>query len=96
MAVSPDDLTCRELVELVTDFLEGALAPAEAARFETHLAHCPECRDHVDDLRATIALAGRVGAVSLSADAQARLLAAFRGWRGEESTPNSPAAFRSL
>jgi anti-sigma factor RsiW len=38
-----EDLRCRELVELVTDYLEGALAPAERARFEAHVADCPGC-----------------------------------------------------
>ena len=60
MAVPPDDLTCRELVELVTEYLEGALRPGEAARFEAHLAHCPACRDHVAAMLVTIGLVGRL------------------------------------
>jgi anti-sigma factor RsiW len=81
MAVPPDDLTCRELVELVTGYLEQALTPQEALRFEAHLAHCPECRAHLDDARSTIRLVGRLTERSLTATAQADLLAAFRHWR---------------
>jgi anti-sigma factor RsiW len=81
MAVPADDLTCRELVELVTEYLDGVLAPAETARFEAHLAHCPECRGHVEDMRLTIRLVGRVTEQSLSPAVEAELVAAFRGWR---------------
>jgi anti-sigma factor RsiW len=81
MAVPADDLTCQELVELATDYLEGALSPGEVARFEAHLARCPECRDHLDTMRVTIQLVGRVSEQSLSPAAKADLLKAFRGWR---------------
>jgi len=81
MAVPADDLTCRELVELVTEYLDGALPPVDAARFEAHLAHCRECRDHLDAVRVTVQLVGRLNAQSLSPAAEAGLLRAFRGWR---------------
>ena len=86
MAVPPDDLTCRALVELVTEYLEGALPPAEAARFEAHLAHCAACRDHVAAMRLTIGLVGHLTEASLSSRAQADLLAAFRGWHAGPSS----------
>jgi anti-sigma factor RsiW len=75
------ELTCRELVELVTDYLEGALSSSELARFERHLDFCMDCRDHVEQLRTTVALAGRVREFDLSPEAEASLLGAFRAWR---------------
>jgi anti-sigma factor RsiW len=75
------ELTCRELVELVTDYLEGALSSSELARFERHLDVCRHCRDHVEQLRTTVALAGRVRESDLSPEAEASLLGAFRAWR---------------
>jgi anti-sigma factor RsiW len=81
VAVPADDLTCRELVELVTEYLDGALAPTEIARFEAHLAHCPECRGHLDDMRLTIQLLGGLTEQSLSPSVVADLVGAFRGWQ---------------
>jgi anti-sigma factor RsiW len=83
MAVPADDLTCRELVELVTEYLDGALSPAETGRFEAHLAHCPDCRAHLEGMRLTIQLVGRLPQQSLSSAVAADLVAAFRGWRRE-------------
>ena len=90
MAVA--QLTCRELVELVTDYLEDALPPSERARFDLHLDVCAHCRDHVEQLRTTVALAGRLRPSDLGPEAQAALLAAFRTWRssGPASGPRSP------
>jgi anti-sigma factor RsiW len=50
------DLSCQELVELVTDYLEGALAHEELARFEAHLATCPGCEIYLEQVRTTIAI----------------------------------------
>lgn len=74
------DLTCRELVELVTEYLEGALATDARTRFESHVADCAGCAGHLDQMRTTIALAGRVAPDDLSEQAKVELLAAFRGW----------------
>ncbi len=76
-----EDLTCRELVELVTDYLERRLPRAERTRFELHLGHCPPCRVYLAQLRATVAAAGRLREESLPAEARDALLAAFRGFR---------------
>jgi predicted anti-sigma-YlaC factor YlaD len=76
------ELNCAELVELATDWLEGALAPAERARFDEHLAGCAACRAYVEQVRATVALVGRDRTVeALPATAREGLLAAFREWR---------------
>lgn len=71
------DLTCRELVELVTDYLEGALNVDERARFEAHLADCEACRDYVEQMRTTVRLTGRVAALHDRPEMTA-LLAALR------------------
>lgn len=51
-----DDLTCQQVVQLVTDYLEGALPPADHERFERHLADCPDCDANLEQMRQTIAL----------------------------------------
>jgi anti-sigma factor RsiW len=75
-----DGLTCQELVELVTDYLEGALAPAERARFEAHVAGCSGCERYLDQMRATVALARGSRAVEAGPEVSA-LLSAFRDWK---------------
>jgi anti-sigma factor RsiW len=74
------ELTCREFVELVTDYLEGAMVPAERARFEAHLAICEGCQAYLDQMRQTIAELGHLPEERLSGEARAALLAAFRDW----------------
>jgi anti-sigma factor RsiW len=49
-------MTCQELVELVTDYLEGALPPDDAERFEAHVASCEGCETYVEQMKSTIAL----------------------------------------
>ena len=71
------DTTCSALVELVTDYLERALDPAERARVDVHLARCDGCAAYLDGLRTTIALAGRIGPDDLPPELVAALLAAF-------------------
>jgi len=75
-----EQLNCQELVELVTDYLEGALPPEELARFEEHIAHCVGCRAYLAQMRATIDVTGRIDPSSLSPQAEAALLDAFRDW----------------
>jgi hypothetical protein len=74
-------LTCRELVELVTCYHEGALAEGERARFEDHLAGCAPCTTYLDQMRRTLSLVGRLTEGSVSAQARDALLGAFRDWR---------------
>jgi anti-sigma factor RsiW len=74
------EMPCRELVELVTEYLEDRLAPLERARFEAHLAECEACRTYLEQFRQTIRALGRLPEESLSAEARDALLAAFRGW----------------
>lgn len=79
--MSADYLTCQELVELVTEYLEGSLPDAERARFEEHVMTCPPCRVHIDQMRRTISVVGRLSEESLSPAAEHDLLDAFRGWK---------------
>ena len=82
-----EDLACQELVELVTDYLEGALAPCRRARFEQHLAACPFCVTYVEQIRQIIKTASAVAPQRLSPATQQRLLRAFRGWHSLEPPP---------
>jgi anti-sigma factor RsiW len=77
------DLTCRELVELVTDYLEGVMPAAERARFEEHLVFCPGCVYYLDHMRKTIELAGELTEEQLAPEAEATFLEAFRAWKRE-------------
>ena len=76
------DLSCREMVELVTDYLEGALPAPDRARFETHLAGCEGCGSHLEQMRTTIRLAGTLDEDAFPAGQLDGLIRAFRGWRG--------------
>lgn len=78
-----EHLRCIELVEIVTEYLEGHLSPEQRARFEAHLAGCDGCTTYVEQIRTTIALCGRMDVGSLDQAARAALLAAFHGWAGE-------------
>jgi anti-sigma factor RsiW len=74
-------LSCQELTELVTDYLEGALPPTERALFEQHLAECGNCQLYLEQIRQTIDLAGSLSPDAISPEAEEALLHAFRGWR---------------
>jgi anti-sigma factor RsiW len=73
-----EDVPCQDLVELVTDYLEGILDPVTAAAVDAHLAGCDACRVYVEQFRETIAVLGRVSAGTLSARSRAALVDAFR------------------
>jgi predicted anti-sigma-YlaC factor YlaD len=73
-------MSCQELVELVTAYLEHALTPEDHDRVEGHLADCGTCQVYVEQIRETIRLSGRVTPQDLSPEAERELLAAFRSW----------------
>ncbi|MEO8091231.1 MAG: zf-HC2 domain-containing protein [bacterium] len=77
-----DELRCRGLVELITDYLEGVLPTPDARRFEAHLADCDDCSTYVEQMRQTIEAIGQIPPESLSAEASEHLLWTFRDWRG--------------
>lgn len=76
-----DYLTCREMVELVTEYLEGAMPPRERAIFEAHLAVCPGCTAYFEQMRLTIKLAGRLTEDAIEPHVRDTLLGVFRDWK---------------
>jgi anti-sigma factor RsiW len=76
-----EPISCQELVELVTEYLEGTLPPADLARFEAHLEICPYCVTYVEQLRETVRLSGALREEQLEPAARDELLAAFRNWK---------------
>ena len=73
-------LACQEVVELVTEYLDGAMEPARRARFERHLAGCDGCTAYLEQFRTTLTVVGRLDVGDVPATAMADLLAAFRHW----------------
>ena len=82
MSDTVEELSCQELVELVTDYLEGALPDEERRRFDEHIAKCRGCTRYLEQMRATIRLAGEVTSEDLTPEAENVLLRAFRDWKG--------------
>jgi len=74
-------MSCQELVNLVNEYLEGALESDDRARFEAHLAECEGCANYLNQMRATINLVGRLTEESVPAPAIDKLMAAFRNWK---------------
>jgi anti-sigma factor RsiW len=81
MAESAEHITCREVVELVGDYLEGALPVDQASLFEQHLNFCDGCVWYVDQLRLTVSTAAAVREEDVPPETRERLLAAFRDWK---------------
>ena len=75
------EMACNELVDVITEYLEGTLPAADRRRFEAHLRDCPFCTTYVEQMLATVARLGEQPGCTLSADARAGVLEAFRGWR---------------
>jgi anti-sigma factor RsiW len=74
-------LSCQEVVELVTDYLEGTLSADETTLFEQHLNFCDGCIWYLEQMRTTIATVGRVREEDVPLETRERLLAAFRDWK---------------
>jgi len=75
------EMTCRELVELVTDYIEGRLPSEESMRFERHLSTCTGCSNFLEQMRQTIRLTGQLREENLTPQAREDLLRMFRDWR---------------
>ena len=80
-------MTCREMVELVTDYLEGALPEPERHRFEEHIGICPGCSNYIEQMRLVIKASGRLSEETLGPTARDALLDAFRGWKRNRGAP---------
>jgi anti-sigma factor RsiW len=76
-------LTCREMVELVTDYLEGRLDGADRERFEAHVAECDACTLYIEQMRMTVTALGHIPPETISPEAERELLGAFRDWRSD-------------
>jgi predicted anti-sigma-YlaC factor YlaD len=79
--VSATYLSCKELVELVTDYFEDALSSSDKLRFEEHIMTCPPCRAHLEQMRGTLRVVGHVPEDSVPPDVERSLVEAFRGWK---------------
>ncbi len=82
MRQDPTGMTCKKLVELVTDYLEGALPLEDVADFEKHLSVCSGCRNYLTQMRQTIQTLGKLTEDSIPEEAKQELLAIFHGWKG--------------
>jgi anti-sigma factor RsiW len=80
MATS-NELSCQELVELVTEYLEGTLPAQERTRFDDHIAICPGCSNYLNQMRQTIQMVGALKEETIPDDAKEELLQAFRAWK---------------
>jgi anti-sigma factor RsiW len=74
-------MNCRQVVELMTDYLEGTLSAADRARFEEHIAGCNGCRAYLAQMRVTRRLVGRLADEPIPEPVERELLEAFRNWR---------------
>jgi hypothetical protein len=77
---APDALACQELVEIITDYLEGALSLADRERFETHIKGCDGCTAYLEQMYQTVAVVGRLRQEDIPGPALEPLLVAFRTW----------------
>jgi len=76
-----DEMSCKELVEIITEYLEGTLPLGERKRFEEHLAVCPGCQTYLEQMRQTVRTLGRLTEESLPPVVRQELLQVFRHWK---------------
>lgn len=77
------EITCRQAVGLVTDYLDGTLHGADRRRFETHLFECGHCSEHVKQIALTVAVTRRIRVADIDPAARADLLVLYRRWRDD-------------
>jgi anti-sigma factor RsiW len=78
-----DDVTCRQVVAMVTEYLDGALSPDQVRRFEEHVAGCLGCETYLDQMRRTVGELSRLGGTALPSATRDSLLAALRARTGK-------------
>jgi hypothetical protein len=81
--MSVQEITCKELVEVVTDYFEGRMPPDRRLLFEEHVAFCSWCQTYLDQMRETIRITGTLTEDDLSAETRGALLEAFRDWNAQ-------------
>ena len=79
-------LACQQVVELVTEYLEGALSARDRRRFEAHLRRCPHCTEYIDQMRTVIRLTGSLTPEDLSPEVQDQFLSVFHRWKSRFET----------
>ena len=84
--MTPQELTCKDVVELVTGYLDGSMELTDRERFERHLSGCDGCTNYLHQMRETIRLTGMLTEEQVSDEQRDALLAAFRGWRSRGSS----------
>ena len=73
-----DEITCQQLVELVTSYLEGSMPPSQRLRFEEHISFCAPCIRYLDQMRETIAITRTLREDDLDPDTREVMLHVFR------------------
>jgi anti-sigma factor RsiW len=84
VSVLARDISCRQAIELVTDYLEDALSRGDRRRFERHLERCDGCTAYLDQVRATIVATGAVGPDDLDGATLDGLVALFHEYEGDK------------
>jgi len=74
-------ISCQEVVELVTGYLDQTLEPDEASLFEQHINFCDGCEWYLDQMRTTVSTVGRITEEEVPAETREKLLTAFREWK---------------
>jgi anti-sigma factor RsiW len=82
-------LTCQQVVELVTEYLDEVMEAGRRARFEAHLAGCDGCAAYFEQFRTTVSLVGRLEVADVPAPVMSELLSAFRDWAGDRDEERS-------
>ncbi len=80
------DITCRQAVDLMTDYLDGTLGPDDRALVEAHLAECENCAEHLRQIRITVAVTGRIREEDLDPAVREDLMDLYRRWRRNRDT----------
>lgn len=86
MSEPANDLSCRELVEAITDYFDGSMSDAERARFDRHLGECTGCTRVVQQFRETIEASGRLSEDQVSDEQREAMRDVFRRWRATTAT----------
>ena len=80
----PAEIPCQQVVELISDYLEGALSARDRRRLDAHLAACPHCSAYLAQMRETLRLTGRLVPEDLSPEMQREFSDVYRRWRSED------------
>jgi anti-sigma factor RsiW len=81
-----NDLVCQQVVELVTEYLEGSLSRTDRRRFDRHLRGCPNCTNYLEQMRVTIATTGTLHVEDLSPEAEQEFTDLFQRWRADDDS----------